>query len=159
RRGRGRARLGHLSPRSLRQPRIPASLRGRPPRRPRLARPQDALADRRGGRVRQAGRPRAGERRPGPHLPDPAGAAVKTFVIAGTQSGVGKTTIAAGLMAALARRGHSVQGFKVGPDYIDPSYHERATGRASRNLDLWMCSPSVVRESYARAAADVNVVE
>jgi cobyrinic acid a,c-diamide synthase len=84
---------------------------------------------------------------------------VKTFVIAGTQSGVGKTTIAAGLMAALVRRGHSVQGFKVGPDYIDPSYHERATGRASRNLDLWMCAPSAVRESYARAATEVNVVE
>jgi cobyrinic acid a,c-diamide synthase len=84
---------------------------------------------------------------------------MKTFVIAGTQTGVGKTTIAAGLMAALARRGHSVQGFKVGPDYIDPSYHERATGRPSRNLDLWMCSASVVRQIYGRSAADVNVVE
>jgi len=84
---------------------------------------------------------------------------MKTFVIAGTHSGVGKTTIAAGLMAALVRRGHAVQGFKVGPDYIDPSYHERATGRPSRNLDLWMCSASGVRRSYARAADDVNVVE
>jgi cobyrinic acid a,c-diamide synthase len=84
---------------------------------------------------------------------------MKTFVVAGTHSGVGKTTIAAGLLAALAGRGHSVQGFKVGPDYIDPSYHERATGRPSRNLDLWMCSPSALRKSYARAAAEVNVVE
>jgi cobyrinic acid a,c-diamide synthase len=84
---------------------------------------------------------------------------MRTIVIAGTHSGVGKTTIAAGLMAAFARRGYSVQGFKIGPDYIDPSYHERATGRPSRNLDLWMCSASAVRQIYARAAAEVNVVE
>jgi len=80
-------------------------------------------------------------------------------VIAGTHTGVGKTTIAAGLMAALARRGHAVQGFKVGPDYIDPSYHRRATGRPGRNLDLWMCPEPAVRRLYERAAADVNIVE
>jgi cobyrinic acid a,c-diamide synthase len=84
---------------------------------------------------------------------------MRTFVIAGTQTGSGKTTIAVGLMAALARGGHSVQGFKVGPDYIDPSHYRRATGRPGRNLDLWLCPEPVVRRLYARAAADVNVVE
>lgn len=84
---------------------------------------------------------------------------MEAFVIAGTHSGVGKTTIATGLMAALARKGRSVQGWKVGPDYIDPSYHAVATGRPSRNLDTWMCSKSTVRKLFARSASDVNVIE
>lgn len=84
---------------------------------------------------------------------------MRTFVIAGTQTGVGKTTIAAGLMATLARRGDSVQGFKVGPDYLDPTFHARATGRPGRNLDLWLCPKEAVRRIYARTATDVNIVE
>src|SRR5579863_1396509 len=84
---------------------------------------------------------------------------MEAFVIAGTQSGVGKTTIATGLMAALARQGCSVQGWKVGPDYIDPSYHALATGRPSRNLDTWMCSKAAVRKLFARSCSDVNVIE
>jgi cobyrinic acid a,c-diamide synthase len=82
-------------------------------------------------------------------------------VIAGTHSGVGKTTVATGLMRALVAAGHRVASAKVGPDFIDPSYHAVATGRAGRSLDVFLSGESVVRSQAARASrgADVLVVE
>ena len=83
------------------------------------------------------------------------------LVIAGTHSGVGKTTVATGLMAALRSRGLRVAPAKVGPDFIDPGYHALACGRPGRNLDPWMCGVGLMRPLAARAAsaADVLVVE
>ncbi len=85
----------------------------------------------------------------------------RRIVIAGTGSGVGKTTITIGLMAALQRKGYEVQGFKCGPDYIDPSYHTAVTGRKSRNLDSWMLSEEMVKEVLLRGSdgADISIIE
>ena len=83
------------------------------------------------------------------------------MVVAGTHSGVGKTTVATGIMAALRERGLEVASAKAGPDFIDPGYHALATGRPPRNLDPWMCGLEAVGSLAARAAAgaDVLVVE
>ena len=82
-------------------------------------------------------------------------------MVAAPASGHGKTTVATGLMAALARAGHTVSGHKVGPDYIDPGYHALATRRPGRNLD-----PHLVGEErlvplllHGAAGADLAVVE
>jgi cobyrinic acid a,c-diamide synthase len=86
---------------------------------------------------------------------------VPRVVIAGACSGVGKTTISTGLMGALRAAGFTVQAFKVGPDYIDPSYHTAVTGRPSGNLDAWMVPQDQIVELFTReaASADIAVVE
>jgi cobyrinic acid a,c-diamide synthase len=86
---------------------------------------------------------------------------IPAVLIAGTHSGVGKTTVTLGLMAALKRRGLKVQPFKVGPDFIDPSHHTAICDRPSRNLDPFMMGLDGVKRSFCSGivGADVAVVE
>ncbi|MGH7001428.1 MAG: cobyrinate a,c-diamide synthase [Stellaceae bacterium] len=83
------------------------------------------------------------------------------IVIAATGSGVGKTTVTIALMAALRARGLELAPFKCGPDYLDPTYHARAAGAPSHNLDGWMMGREGVVQTFARASrsAEVAVVE
>ncbi|AIF83795.1 hydrogenobyrinic acid a,c-diamide synthase (glutamine-hydrolysing) /cobyrinate a,c-diamide synthase [Candidatus Nitrososphaera evergladensis SR1] len=88
--------------------------------------------------------------------------AVPRIVVAGVTSGVGKTTVAVAIMHTLRKKkGLAVQPFKVGPDFIDPSYHTFVTGRKSRNLDVWLMGRQGVIDCFNSAceSADVAVIE
>lgn len=82
-------------------------------------------------------------------------------VIAGTNSGVGKTTIVAGILRCLANEGRKVQAFKVGPDYIDPGFHKEASGRDCYNLDTWLVPAHKLGQYFIHSTkeADIAIIE
>ncbi len=84
---------------------------------------------------------------------------MKSIVIASNHSGGGKTTVTLGIMKALKNRKFNVQGYKVGPDYIDPAFHTVITGSDSRNLDLYLMGEAGVKASFSRGNGDLAVVE
>ena len=86
---------------------------------------------------------------------------IPRILIAGTHSGAGKTSISLGLARALARKGMKVAPFKVGPDFLDPTYLSLVAGRVCHNLDGWMMGEDYVRGHFARscAGADIAIIE
>ncbi|MEY8000253.1 cobyrinate a,c-diamide synthase [Clostridium sp. Mt-5] len=84
---------------------------------------------------------------------------MKSIIISSDSSGGGKTTVTLGIMKALIKSGYKVQGYKVGPDYIDPAFHKSITGIASRNLDLYLMGESGVKASFSRGQGDLGVIE
>jgi len=81
------------------------------------------------------------------------------MLISAAHKSSGKTMVSIGLCAALKKRGHEVQPYKKGPDYIDPMWLSLASGRACRNLDLYLMEQEDVIATYQRHNAEVNLVE
>lgn len=86
---------------------------------------------------------------------------MQNLLIAGTHSGAGKTTLTLGIMRALFERGHDVQAFKAGPDYIDPLWHRKATQKASHNLDEFMLGIETTQALFQHYASQqgINIIE
>jgi len=84
---------------------------------------------------------------------------MKSIIISSNCSGGGKTTFTLGLMKALKNRKLDVQGYKVGPDYIDPAFHKEVTKKASRNLDTFLMGEEGVINSYLKGRGDVGIIE
>jgi len=89
----------------------------------------------------------------------PACCVVKDFVIGGTRTGVGKTTITLALLKGLSDAGYAVQSFKVGPGFVDAQRHESLTGRPCYNLDAFLMGEAGVKRELAKAQADVVIIE
>ena len=84
---------------------------------------------------------------------------MKNIIISSNCSGGGKTTFTLGLMKLLKNKGYDVQGYKVGPDYIDSGFHSEITGKESRNLDLHLMGEDGVKASFSRGNGDIGVIE
>jgi cobyrinic acid a,c-diamide synthase len=85
---------------------------------------------------------------------------IPRIVLAGATSGVGKTSITCAIIYALQKRGFSVQSFKVGPDYIDPSYLSTISKNETYNLDVWLMGKKQVLDSFvSHSNSDISIIE
>jgi len=85
---------------------------------------------------------------------------IPRLVVAGVTSGVGKTSITSAIIYGIKKRGYSIQPFKVGPDYIDPSYLSAISGKDAKNLDVWLMGESEVLHSFVKnSTSDISVIE
>ena len=85
---------------------------------------------------------------------------VPRLVVAGATSGVGKTSITSAIIYGIKKRGYSVQPFKVGPDYIDPSYLSAISGKDTKNLDVWLMGESELVHSFVKnSTSDISIIE
>ncbi|MGI0083387.1 MAG: cobyrinate a,c-diamide synthase, partial [Nitrosopumilaceae archaeon] len=85
---------------------------------------------------------------------------IPRIILAGTTSGVGKTSITAAIIHGIKKQGYSVQPFKVGPDFIDPSYLSAVSGRMARNLDPWLMRSKGVMKSFVKnSSSDFSIIE
>ena len=84
---------------------------------------------------------------------------MKSLIISSNCSGGGKTTFTLGLMKALKNRGYDIQGYKVGPDYIDTGFHGEVIGKASRNLDLHLMGEEGIKAAFTRGTGDIGIIE
>jgi len=85
---------------------------------------------------------------------------IPRLVVAGATSGVGKTSITSAIIYGIKKRGYSVQAFKVGPDYIDPSYLSTISGNDTRNLDVWLMGENEIVQSFVKnSASDISIIE
>lgn len=84
---------------------------------------------------------------------------MKRFMIAGTNSGCGKTTVACSVLAALKNKEKDVTAFKCGPDYIDPMFHRHAIGIASHNLDSFFCDENTIKAILREYSHEISVIE
>jgi len=85
---------------------------------------------------------------------------IPRLVIAGVTSGVGKTSITSAIIYGIKKRGYSIQSFKVGPDYIDPSYLSAISGKDAKNLDVWLMGESELLHSFVKnSTSDISIIE
>jgi len=85
---------------------------------------------------------------------------VPRLVVAGATSGVGKTSITSAIIYGIKKRGYSVQPFKVGPDYIDPSYLSSISKNNAKNLDVWLMGENELVQSFVKnSTSDVSIIE